>query len=250
MQNYELISDWREIYRNGNKAYKLYSKNKSFEYVTEMARIQSLAYNAGLPVPAVYNVTNIDERIALEMDYIKNESFMQENASTEERTKVLRIMAELQCGINYVNAEDFGLPKFSTLISEEIKRTPYLTEQTKCKIIDLLYRLDAGMTNLCHGDFHGGNVIFDGNKHWVIDWDGAAMGNPAADACMTYFYEKRFNSKFADIYLHSYCESSTIKQNEILDWLPVIAAYQVNIKTESQRNFILSVIDECYDSAK
>ena len=247
MQDYELISDWREIYRKDNKAYKMYSTNKSVEYVIEMARIQSLAYDAGLPVPAVYGVKNIGGRFALEMDYLKREPFIEESASESERIKSLKIMAELQCRLNSVNAETFGLPKFTTYIMDEVKQTPYLTDQIKNSVYELLFRLDTRKTNFCHGDFHGGNVIFDGESHWIIDWDGACMGDPIADACMMYFYEKRLKPHTADIYMQEYCRLSNIKQDDFLAWLPVIAAYQVNIKTEDQRNYILSVINAWYE---
>lgn len=173
MQGYELVSNYREIYIKGNKAFKMYSEEKPFEYVTKMARIQSLAYNAGLPVPAVYGLKNFDGRFALEMDYIEGKHFMDENASEEERITELKIMAKLQCELNAVNSETFNLPSFSTKIAAEIKQTHYLTESVKREVLTLLSRLDTGKTNLCHGDFHSGNVVYDGDKHWIIDWDGA-----------------------------------------------------------------------------
>ena len=87
MNNYELVSEWGSIYRNGNKAIKIYH-DTPYDYVAEKARIQSLAYQAGLPVPAVYGVKKIDEnKIALEMDYIKSVPFMDEGISREEREK-------------------------------------------------------------------------------------------------------------------------------------------------------------------
>lgn len=39
-----------------NKAIKIYSPDKPYDYVAEKARIQALAYNAGLSVPAVNGV--------------------------------------------------------------------------------------------------------------------------------------------------------------------------------------------------
>jgi aminoglycoside phosphotransferase (APT) family kinase protein len=215
--------------------------------VVEMARIQALAYNAGLPVPAVYGVKKIDEdKIALEMDYIKSEPFMYDDMNANEREKALDIMANLQCMINGIDASSFDLPAFSKLITAEIKETSYLTNPIKDKVFDLLFRLDTGKTMLCHGDFHSANIVFDGKKHYVIDWDGASTGDPAADVCMTYFYEKRFNPHTADIYLHAYCKNSNITQKDILAWQPVIAAYQVNINTKEQRDFIIDIIDEWY----
>jgi len=225
----------------------MYSTDKSFEDVTEKARIHALAYNAGLPVPAVYGVKELNGRFALVMDYIESEPFMNENTSESERIKSLKIMAELQSRINAINAESFGLPKYAVYLSNEIEQSPYLSTQVKSKVLELVTRLDTGKTNLCHGDFHGGNVIFDGKKHWIIDWDGAYMGDPIADACMMYFYEKRYMPHTAEIYMQEYCNTSKIKQEDFLAWQPVIAAYQANIKTEDQRNYILSVINEWYN---
>ena len=34
---------------------------------------------------------------------------------------------------------------------------------------------------LCHADLVGGNVIFDGKKAWLIDWEYAGMGDPLFD---------------------------------------------------------------------
>ena len=153
-------------------------------------------------------------------------------------------MANLQCKINAVDASSFGLPKFSDHMAFDIKRTPYLTEQVKINVLELLSRLDTGKTSLCHGDLHPSNILYDGKKHWIIDWDSASTGVPAADACMSYFYEKRFAPSTADTYLNAYCKNSDVKQEDVLAWLPVIAAYQVNIQTKEERDFILSVINE------
>ena len=241
------IRDYREIYKNDNKAIKIYTEGESFEYVTEMARIQTLAYDAGLLVPAVYGVKDIGGRFALEMDYLKGEPWKDENVFESELIELLKIMAGLQYRLNAVNAETFGMPKFTTKITEEIKRSPYLTEQVKNKLLKLLTRLDTGKTNLCHGDYHVGNVVFDGEKHWIIDWDGACMGDPIADACMTYFYDKRFNPYIADFYIKEYCEISNIKREDFLVWQPIVAAYQVNIKTKDQRDYIINVINRWYN---
>ena len=250
MLNYELISEWGSIYRNGNKALKIYSSDDvAYDYVARAARIHSFLCDAGLPVPAAYGVRKISEtETALEMDYIAAKPFMQEDISREEQEKALNIMANLQCMINSVDASGLGLPEFSEIIAEEIKKTVYLTTQIKEKVFDLLSRLDTKKTNLCHGDIHRHNILYDGEKHWVIDWESASIGDPAADACMTYFYQRRASPQFADIYLRSYCKTSGVNPAEILAWEPVIAAYQVNIDTEDEREFILNIINEWYES--
>ena len=74
----------------------------------------------------------------------------------------------------------------------------------------------------------------------------AVYGVKMADACMMYFYEKRFHPDTADIYLQAYCKYSNVRQEDILAWQPVIAAYQVNINTKEERDFILNIINEWY----
>jgi aminoglycoside phosphotransferase (APT) family kinase protein len=243
VQNYELISDWGDgIYKDGNKAIKLFL-NKSYEYVVKKAHIQSLVYNVGLPVPAVYDVKKISENeIVMEMDYIKGEPLIYENMERNKREEALKAMAKLQVMINAVDAADFGLPKYSEHIINEIKITPYLSDKIKDKVFDLFHLLNTEKPNLCHGDFHPGNVLFDGEKYWVIDWDGAGTGDPVVDACMTFFYEYRYMPSTADVYMREYCRHTGISHEDFLAWLPVVAAYNVNIKTKDERDYIMNVI--------
>lgn len=41
--------------------------------------------------------------------------------------------------------------------------------------------LPAYVPTLCHADLVGANVIFDGSKSWLIDWEYAGMGDPLFD---------------------------------------------------------------------
>ena len=42
-------------------------------------------------------------------------------------------------------------------------------------------RKDAGEPVLCHNDFYGPNFLVRGNEMRLIDWEYAAMGDPACD---------------------------------------------------------------------
>ena len=244
--------DWENnkkviICKEENKVIKLY-KNAPYDDIAESARIQQFLFDSGLPVPAVYGVRKISEtETALEMAYIESKPFTYDGIGKDEQINALTVMAKLQSMIYAVDAS--GFPRLADYFAKEIKSTPYLTAQIKEKAVDLLYSLDAGKTNLCHGDFHPGNIIYDGEKHWVIDWEEPSRGDPAADACMTYFYERRFGGEeSAEIYLRLICGEAEIKREDVLAWLPVIAAYQVNINDDEQRKFILDVISECFSS--
>jgi thiamine kinase-like enzyme len=153
-------------------------------------------------------------------------------------------MAELHSQIGKIDAPH--LPDYTDYLSYEITRSQYLSDGIKEKALTQIDELDKGMTCLIHGDIHVFNILFDGDKHYIIDWNGSSKGDPAADGCMTYFYEYRYNKKYAEYYLYCFCEASQIPRENVLKWLPVIMPVQVNIKTEDERNYILSCIDEWY----
>jgi hypothetical protein len=50
----------------------------------------------------------------------------------------------------------------------------------------------------------------------------------------------------ADVYMREYCRHAGINHEDFLAWLPVVAAYHVNIKTKDERDYILNVINEWY----
>jgi predicted Ser/Thr protein kinase len=66
-----------------------------------------------------------------------------------------------------------------------IGRAPNLDDALKEKLFTILDRLPSG-TTLCHGDFHPGNIIESGKKHYVIDWSSASIGSPLFDIAHTY----------------------------------------------------------------
>jgi len=110
--------------------------------------------------------------------------------------------------------------------------------------------LDKGRTSLCHGDIHPYNIMYGGEKFWIIDWEDASKGDPAADACMAYFYSVRWaakgNNRSDEQYLRIFCEESGIPREDVLAWLPVIAGVQVNINDDEDRAFISKFIDDWY----
>jgi len=235
-----------EKYIKDDKFIKHYFSDTPYEYILENAKIQKFLFDSGLPVPEVYDVRKINENeTVLETTYIKSKPLPDDKTDINAWIKNKKEMIKLQCMIHKIDADNFT--RYSDYIKKEINETPYLTKQIKEKAVDLLYRLDTGKTNLCHGDFHPGNILYDGEKYWVIDWEEPSRGDPAADACMTYFYEKRFSQPgWSEIYLDLFCEESKIKREEVLAWLPVIAAYQVNINDKKQREFILDIINESF----
>ena len=89
----------------------------------------------------------------------------------------------------------------------------------------LLGRL-AGMPDgdrLCHGDFPV-NVLGQNSLPIVIDWPDACCGDPAADVCRSYLLLKLHAEDIAEPYLDAYCSITNMPRENILGWLPYVAA--------------------------
>ena len=245
MLNLEVIGQGAttKIYRDGNTAIKLYVNAPHDEAENEAER-QRFAYNAGLPVPAVYGVRRLDEKnVALDMEYIDGQPLIRQKMDKNERKDAILALVRLQCEVHKIQATN--QPKQVERIAWRIKNTHHLDDSLKAELLDLLVRLDDGSRCLCHGDFHPQNVLFDGDKHWIIDWVDATAGNPLADACRTYVIFRQYMSRSAGIYLRAFCKESNSKQEDVLSWQPLIAAARLSENMDDKtRAWLLDVINE------
>jgi len=235
-----------EMYKDGDRFVKLYGSSQK-KYVEETAARQRFAASAGIPVPEVYGVVDRDGGVALEMKYIVFKPFTWDGINSADYKRAMEAMAGLQAELNSVKAPD--LPLFTDLVKAEILKSPYLYDRVKDELLTCMRSLDKSKGMLCHGDLHTANVLYDGKRHLVIDWGSASRGDPEADACNTYLYELRFAPKgWAEVYLEAYCRRSGAKAAEVRAWLPVMAGYQVNIKDDGERAFIIKFIHDYYHS--
>ena len=235
MLNFEIIGQGAttKIYRDGTTAIKLYENAPLNEAENEAER-QRFALNAGLPVPAVFGVRRLENgNVALDMEYINGKPFF-----------CIDTLVEWQCRVHQVNAS--GLPRQTQRLSDRIKHTPLLNDENKNCLLTLLSKLDTGGENLCHGDFHPLNILYDGEKHWIIDWVDATAGNPFADVCRTYLIFKQHMTDSAGIYLKAFCDKANAKQADILAWLPIVAVGRLyeNLDDKAQA-FLLEQIELC-----
>jgi aminoglycoside phosphotransferase (APT) family kinase protein len=231
------------IYRDGNTAVKLYVDAWPGEADCEAER-QRFALQAGLPVPPVFGVRRLDERrVALDMEYIGGTPLLRPKMDKDEANAAILTLVKLQRLVHQAGAD--GQPKQADRLARKIERTDCLDGPAKDRLLALLRQLGRGAGNLCHGDFHPLNILFDGNKHWIIDWVDASAGDPLADACHTYSIFKQFIPRKAGIYLRLFCKESGTEAEDILAWLPVIAASRLDSRMdETSRKHLLESIKE------
>ena len=245
MLNLEVIGQGAttKIYLDGNTAIKLYVNAPPDEADNE-AELQRFAFDAGLPVPAVYGIRRLDgNTVALDMAYIDGKPLIQPKMDKDKRKEAIHALAKLQCKVHKIHAG--CLPKQKDRLTWKIKHSDYLTDSVKENLLSLFARLDDSSDNLCHGDFHPFNILYDGSKHWIIDWVDATAGNPLADACRTYLIFKQYMNRSAGIYLRAFCKESKSKQDDVLAWQPIIAAARLCENMDNKaKSWLLGLVQE------
>ncbi len=151
------------------------------------------AAGAGLPVPAVHWTDpdgGVLGRPALLLDLVPGRTIVADLASDAGR----RAMATVLHALAAVDGRD--VPGLKHLVDLEAVTTHFWPPGSS-EVVDVptleaavtahVDAFDAG-TSLVHMDLHGGNVLWDGTDvTGVLDWPGAAVGNPLADEAYLWF---------------------------------------------------------------
>lgn len=215
-----------DIYLFENKAIKIFNHARSKADACYEAELQSKANRTGLPVPAIYEISEINGKAAIIMEYIKGKTvgdLMLENMN--QAPYYLEISVDLQIEVHKVSAHCF--PSQKEKLKNNIMATSYLSDIQKHQLLHLLHNMETG-SKLCHGDFHVLNLLQTTDDIKIIDWVCASSGSIALDVCRTYLLYLLYRSEIAEIYIDIYCSKSGLSKQEVLEWLPVIAGARLN----------------------
>jgi aminoglycoside phosphotransferase (APT) family kinase protein len=148
----------------------------------EYAATQAV-HAAGLPVPAAYELVEIEGRCGIVFERVDGVSLL---PYTQRRPwalfDVVRQFAELHARIHRFTAPA-GLPSLRDRIAARIEASD-APAPDKQAASERLAALPDG-TTLCHGDFHPGNVLVTPHGWVVIDWSSASSGDPIGDVAWT-----------------------------------------------------------------
>jgi aminoglycoside phosphotransferase (APT) family kinase protein len=167
-----------------------------------------------------------------------------------------RSLAELHVKINQQSIT--GLPSYKDRLNHDIRSTPHLPEHLQNKALATLDILPDGQ-NVCHGDYHPGNVIITQKGPIVIDWMTASVGSPWADVARTSLIlsigAKGAGKQVSPIiriaiklyhqtYLNRYRMLNPDKENERNRWMTVIAAARLNEDIVPERGALIKMVEE------
>jgi thiamine kinase-like enzyme len=201
-------------------------------------KIMNMISNYSVPIPKPIEQKIKNGRNGYTMEKIKGSSLrdlVENNIFAYELYAIL--FGRLHCSINKINLEytnDF--PDIKERLYNMISGSPELFGGYFKSIMSLFDELPDG-NNLCHNDFHLGNVIANSNKFCFIDWDGTGKGDYHCDAARTVI-ELKFSpagiifgnkswyirEKFTDKYLSAYNQHIELDFNLLLKWEIIRAA--------------------------
>lgn len=236
---------------------KLYRDWCPSDWVEYEATVARAIHAAGIPSPAMGEILEVNGRRGLIYERLKGISMLQDmNARPWRLIKHARSLADLQIQINQKSIS--GLPSYKDRLRFDISRSAHLSPVLREKALAALDILPDG-ENVCHGDFHPGNVILTNAGPVVIDWMTASSGSPWTDVARTSLLMSigpkgagKLVSPIVRIaitlyrwlYLHHYHALIPDTKNEASRWAPIIAAARLNEDIPPERNTLIEMVKE------
>jgi aminoglycoside phosphotransferase (APT) family kinase protein len=236
---------------------KLFHDWFSEESVRTEARLARAVQNAGLPVPIVGQVLEIDNRLGLPYQRVDGTSILEQvRARPWTLPKFSRLLAELQAGMHETDAVA-GLPSQRQRLENKIRRAEGLSPELRAAALDALAAMPQG-ARLCHGDFHFDNVLITAQGPVVIDWIDAALGRPLADVARSSvillgilapgsgatWVERVIVRWHHRIYLRHYFKLRPDGEEEYRAWRPIVAAARMSEGIAEIQDWLASQVEK------
>lgn len=227
----------KTIYRDGERCLKVFGDEYSVSHVLSEALNQARAAEAGLDVPKVLEVTTIDGRWVIASKFIRGKTLAQLMSERPEMNEVyLKALVRLQIKVNEKQCSECENMKdrFNKLICRaDLQATERFVFHRQ------LDELPMG-NQLCHGDLNPSNIIItETGLPFILDWSCAMKGNPLADAAASFLsIYLAYGENMADSYLRFFCEMQGIEHDDVLCWIPLVAATKLTDANLHERQLL------------
>ncbi len=231
------------VYQSGDIAIKVFNDKYPKADVLSEALITAQIEDIGLNIPKIKEVSVIDGKWAIAMDYISGktiEQLMKENP--DKKDEYMEMLVDLQIEMHSKTCQI--LKKLRDKLNGRIKGLDVIDGTKKYELLTILDGTPKN-TKLCHGDFTPQNVIIsdkDG-KPYIIDWNHATIGNASADVARSYLWLSLYMPDMADKYMKMFCAKTDTDKVYVQKWLPVVAAARLYNNIPEEKDLIMKWID-------
>lgn len=233
------------IYKDGDTVLKVFDSDYSKADILNEALNQARIEETGLNVPKLLEVSKIDGKWAIRLEYIPGKTLaklMEENPDRID--EYLSLFVKIQKEIFAKEAP--LLNKIKDKFNRKISASRYDATIR----YELHTRLDSMKNHrkICHGDFTPSNIIITPGEDWyILDWSHVTQGNAAADAARTYMlFCLKGQDQIAEKYLDLFCTETDTAKQYVQRWMPIVACTQSVKDKESERDFLdrwVNVVD-------
>lgn len=238
LQNKIATGNTAAIYLLENKVIKIFRDHLPASAPRYEANKQQLAYDSGLRVPKVLDVTMIEGKHALVMEYVKGKTLGQLVMEDREQAEYyMGLSVDIQREIHGRKID--SLEPMKEKLARQIQSVDSLDAEVKATLLGKLGSMTFE-SRLCHGDFHLYNLIQTDDGITTIDWVDASAGDIRADVYRSYLLYSQVSEVMAEMYVRLYCEKSRLGKEEIFAWAPIIAAARLaeNVGSEDEGRLI------------
>ena len=237
--------DFYDVYEADGKAVRIYRdpelKEKCLYAALTHARVETTLKNSYLKMPVLHEVSVIDGKWAISMDWINGKTMGQ--LIDENPDKVDFYLDQFVAIQTEIHAQYMPLlSKLKDKLSRQIKSLAQIDEIKK---YELLTRLDSMPKHikLCHNNFTPDTIIINDDGTYVLNWGSARQGNASADAAKTYLLLSLRRPELADPYLDKYCTATGTSKQYVQQWMPIVAAAQLDRGIKEEKDFLMRWLD-------
>jgi serine/threonine protein kinase len=231
----------------------------------EYAVYSSLA-DSGIAIPKVFELLEVDGAPVIVMERISGPSMMEQIRKAPYRIKAKgRELGELHLEVAGLKADPVlwdAKRKAEYCITE----SRLISQPAKDALLDILRPLPGG-ADVCHGDFHPGNILNSGGRNYLIDWSASSRGDFTSDVAHTYLLlrvvprlpdvaplvhriQKFLGNILSGTYLAAINAGRRLDMGTFSKWVLVKAAERTYHGLPSEMNGLQSFIALCLETRK
>ena len=209
LDNFVASSDIYDVYESDGMAVRIYKKpeykEKCLYAALTHARVETTLGNSFIKMPVLHEVSVIDGKWAITMDFIKGKTLQQlMDENPDKKDTYLNQFIDIQCEIHAQY-----MPLLSKLKDKMARQIKTLGQIDEIKKYELLTR----------------------------------QGNASADVARTYLLFCLNNPDLAEAYLDKYCVKSGTSKQYVQAWLPIVAAAQLIKGKPEEKDLLMKWID-------
>ncbi|MEW6649370.1 MAG: aminoglycoside phosphotransferase family protein [Chloroflexota bacterium] len=212
---------------------------------------------AGLPAPFHGEILELDGRRGFIQEHLNAPSMLELLGKKPwQASRLARLLAKLQTQVHACPAPAAWLDQRDWL-RKDIEQNDLIPQDLKANVMAILDRLPDGK-QMCHGDFHPGNIVMTANGAVIIDWLTATRGHPLSDVARSVvlmsvgqpppgtpslWLIEMIRKNLLNTYLKTYFKLTLQGREQFLAWRAVNAAAFLLHSMPEERPLLLEMIE-------